>query len=273
MITLRYTLAFVLLFVMAGFAPLPAAAQSPARVNDDQVEGILERLEREADRFRESLGDALSRSRFDDTRAEDYMNEVVHSFEAATDRLASRFSDSQTAARHATEVLERSALVDRFMRQYPLTPRAQADWAYVRGMLDELARAYNVAWTWAGPTPASRVNDEDVEDLLDRVEKHADNFRKSFDDAIGKGRFDDTRTGDEVNGYVKDFERAADRWQDNFGDRRTAAADASEVLRRAARIDAFMRRYPMTPRAESDWMALRGALDELARAYDVVWTW
>jgi hypothetical protein len=34
------------------------------------------------------------------------------------------------------------------MRRYPLTDRAQNDWASVRGVLDELARVYVVQWRW-----------------------------------------------------------------------------------------------------------------------------
>lgn len=46
-----------------------------------------------------------------------------------------------------------------------------------------------------------------------------------------------------------------------------------EVLRRAARIDNFMRRHRLTPLAQDAWTSLRQDLDQLARAYDVSMNW
>jgi hypothetical protein len=143
----------------------------------------------------------------------------------------------------------------------------------LREDLDLLARAYNVVWTWAGVTSAYRLTDEQVKTLLDRIERDSETFRKSLDDALDKSRFNSTGAEDDINAFVKGFEEASDRLEDRFDKKQSAAGDAEEVLRRAARIDAFMRTHSLTPRAQEDWQKLRADLDEIAAAYSVEWRW
>lgn len=119
----------------------------------------------------------------------------------------------------------------------------------------------------------TRLSDDQVERLLDRIEKAADKFRESLDDALDKSRVDDSKFEAQVNRYVKDFENATDRLEKRFDDDRSSSADVEEVLTRAAAINGMMGRFELTDRAQSDWRLLRNDLNELARAYNVVWEW
>jgi len=103
--------------------------------------------------------------------------------------------------------------------------------------------------------------------------RHDSAFRHSLKDAVSHSRFDDTAAEGDIERYVKEFEVATDRLKDHFSKKQTASGDAEEVLRRGAAIDGFMRRFSLSSRAQSDWSALRGNLDELARAYGVTWNW
>ncbi|HWP44975.1 MAG TPA: hypothetical protein VNO14_17160 [Blastocatellia bacterium] len=272
---IKRTLAMMAMISLAGLSSI-VQAQRPYRLSEREMRNLLERIEKGADRFRSSLDDALDRTRFDDTRAEDRINDFVRDFEEATDRLESDFDDDRAAVGAAEEVLRRAARIDDFMIRHRLSPRAHSDWTYLRSNLDELARAYNVTWTWAGmPTRAYRLSDEQLKRLLDRIEADADRFRDSLNDALDRTRFDDTRAEDNINQYVKDFEQATDRLESRFGEKRSASSDAEEVLRRAAKIDNFVMvmRNRLTPRAYDDWLRLRANLDELATAYGVLWRW
>lgn len=129
----------------------PAArawAPQPARLSDDQVERLLERIEKSADKFRESIADALDKSRADDSTLEKDVNRFVHAFENATDRLESRFDDDKSSAEDVQEVLTRAASINGMMARHAFSDRAQADWRLLRGDLNELARAYGVTWEW-----------------------------------------------------------------------------------------------------------------------------
>ena len=250
-------------------------AQQSYRLTEKEMKALLERIERGADRFRNSLGKMLDASAIDDTKAEDNINHFVKEFEAATDHLKQRFDDDHSAAGDVEEVLRRAARIDGFMMRRGMNSRAQEDWAGLRRNLDELATAYNVSWNWDGSISNRpfRLNDEQVKNLMGRIEQDADRFRKSLNDALDKTDFDDTKAADNLNDYVKEFEAATDRLKDHFSKKRAAANDAEEVLQRAARIDAFMHNHRLTERAQNDWSQLRGGLDELATAYGVSWKW
>jgi hypothetical protein len=118
-----------------------------------------------------------------------------------------------------------------------------------------------------------RLSDEDVEKIIHRIEQQSDAFRASLDDALDKSRFNGSSREDDINAFVKDFYEQTKKLHDRFDDHKSTAPDVQSVLERAARIDGFMRRVPLTSRAQDDWSTLKTALDELAAAYDVSWRW
>jgi hypothetical protein len=128
--------------------PTMSQAQEPSRLSDDQVERLLERIEKAADKFRGSLEDALDKSRVDDSRLEDDVNRYVREFEDATDRLEKRFDDDKSSAEDVREVMTRAASINGMMGRFEFTDRAQSDWRVLRSDLNELARAYGVTWEW-----------------------------------------------------------------------------------------------------------------------------
>jgi outer membrane murein-binding lipoprotein Lpp len=278
--------AILALMLLAGFANL-AQAQRPYRLSEGDLRGLIDRLERDSDQFRQSLDSSLDRSRLDGSRAEDRINDFIKDFEASTDRLKDRFDDDRSASATVQEVLERGARIDRFVTNHRLTGRAYDDWRRVRTDLDELASAYSVAWTWpvvevtvvdpnapvVGERHARRINDNDVKSIISRMDSHAEHFRHSLDEALDHSRFNHTGAEDDINAFVKNFERSTERLKDHFGKHNAAGDDAEEVMRRAARIDSFMRAHELSSRAQEDWRALRRDLDELALAYNVSWRW
>ncbi|MFL6276371.1 MAG: hypothetical protein ACJ74G_14370 [Blastocatellia bacterium] len=268
-----------------------AQAQHPYRLSEGDLRGLMSRLERDSDQFRKSLDSSLDHSRLDGSRAEDRINDFVKGFEEATDRLKDRFDDNHSAGSTVQEVLDRAAAIDRFIANHRVTGRAYDDWMRVRADLDELASAYTVAWNWpvidvtVVPTDtvvtdavvverhARRINDSEVKTVISRIDAQAERFRHSLDHALDHSHFNHTSTEDDINAFVKNFERSTDRLKDHFGKHNAAAADAEEVMRRAARIDAFMRAHDLDSRSQEDWRALRHNLDELAAAYNVAWRW
>src|SRR2546427_969042 len=118
-----------------------------------------------------------------------------------------------------------------------------------------------------------RVSDKEVTKLLDRIAKETGTFRKSLKDALNRSRIDRSRREDDINAYVKNFEEETKRLDDNFDHHKSTTSDVDSVLDRAARIDGFMSRYPLTGRAQGDWSTLRADLEQLASAYNVSWRW
>jgi DNA-binding TFAR19-related protein (PDSD5 family) len=271
MSTIKRRITYTAAALLAGLAFTVHAQQ---RMTDDQVKNLIERVEKGTDSFRAALDSSLDHSRLDGSRTEDNINRFVKDFEQAADRLEDRYGDRNTAAGLVGEVLRRAAFIDNFMLRHALTPSAQSSWATLRTHLDDLARAYRVSWSWAGVSGRPyRVSEHQVKSLLERVEKGADRFTDSLRDALGATRAGSDRAEDNVRQFAKDLETAADRLKGQFGDDYSAVGMAAEVLRRGTRLDRFMRRHQLTPRAQADWLALRRDLDELARAYNVSVNW
>ena len=118
-----------------------------------------------------------------------------------------------------------------------------------------------------------RVSDREVEQTLKRIEQGSDRFRSSLDSALDKSPLDGTSREDEINAYVKQFYEATKILRDRFDDHKSTSQDVQIVLERADRIDGFLRREPLTARAQEDWTAVRANLDQLANVYDVRWGW
>lgn len=112
------------------------------------LKNTLKRLEEDSDRFAKSLDNDLDHSRLNGTRREDEINQFVHRFEEATDRLKDRYEDQGYAPNAAREVLERGRDIDRFMRRNRTGQRSEADWRNVRSSLAKLAWAYRIDWRW-----------------------------------------------------------------------------------------------------------------------------
>jgi hypothetical protein len=118
-----------------------------------------------------------------------------------------------------------------------------------------------------------RISEKEMKDLLARIDKQAEAFRGSLKSALNHSDIDHSKQEDRINDFVKGFEEATEKLKHHYSEKNTASADVEEVLNRAVRIDSFMERHHLSPRAESDWAALRKSLDTLADAYQVPWSW
>jgi hypothetical protein len=262
------------LAVVATASPATAAGQS-RRLNDDEIRALLERIEQDADRFKKSLHDAIDRGSLDGTWEEDEIERFVDNFEDATDRLEDRFGDHDAATPIVREVLSRAAFLEDVVASREVGPVAQGDWRTLRGRLDQLAAAYGLRWDWmlGGPAladPARRLTDAQLERLVKDIEETTDRFRDSLDDAIDHSSLKDTATEREADGLLDQFDKATDRLRDRTDDGRVEPAGlVGRVLRQGERIDLFMARHSMGPRAEDDWLRLRTQLRELAEGYGI----
>lgn len=275
-------LIFALAFLGIGFgltSGIEAQTRRTTRVGDTQVEQIIRRIESHSDRFRSSFDAALDRSRLDGTFTEDELNNRVKAFEEATNDLRSRFDGRTAAASDVDNVLNRAAAIDQFMRTNLKQRRVQGDWALLKSDLSRLARAYNVAFNLNGrvlsPTVVAaqvpyRVNDSQVQSLLNRIETKSDAFHKSLDNALDRSRFDNTKREDNINGFVEDFENLTDQLRKKFDDRTSLNTDVSDLLVRAARIDDFMKNnLRRNYAAQRDWRSLRTDLNQLSNYYSL----
>lgn len=112
-----------------------------------------------------------------------------------------------------------------------------------------------------------------VNQIIRNLETDTDTFKSSLDHALDRSRLDGTRSEDEINEYVKQFEHATDKLKDKAEDQKYAPNLAREVLIRGRSINTFMRKHQLGQNADSDWARVRNDLTLLARGYRINWRW
>lgn len=131
-----------------GYPTAPVVSDVPYRVTDREVEQIINRIEKQSDKFRSALDAALDKSRLDGTRREDDINAFIKDFYKETKALRDHFDQHKSTGADVQSVLERASRIDEFMRRARLKKNAEKEWSSLKANLDELARVYNVSWRW-----------------------------------------------------------------------------------------------------------------------------
>lgn len=141
-----------LVVLLSGIATIAQARyQRQYYANDRQIQQLIRRIETRTDNFRAGLERALDRSRLDDTRREDNINQIVSDFEQATNQLRDRFNARQSTVSDVQMVLDRAAWIDNFMQRHALATASERQWSLLRSDLNTLASYYRVAWNWSNP--------------------------------------------------------------------------------------------------------------------------
>lgn len=112
-----------------------------------------------------------------------------------------------------------------------------------------------------------------VVEIIKQLETDTDSYKSSLDRALDRSRLNGTRTEDEINGFVKEFEEATDRLRSRAEDQKHAPNAAREVLNRGRAINRFMVNNRLGADAEGDWARVRNDLNRLANAYYIRWRW
>ena len=115
------------LILVASFAVVARAQDTPHRLNDKEVKRLMAQLKKDTGRFRKSLDSSLDRSRLNGSNREDDINRFLKNYEDATERLYSRFKDNKSVGADVETVLDGAAEIDRFMTRRLASERAERD--------------------------------------------------------------------------------------------------------------------------------------------------
>jgi hypothetical protein len=146
MIAIRKSLVALLAFaVLTAGATFTQAQRQTYRGNARSVRQLLLRIENRTDVFRNTLN-AQNQSRIYGSGGED-INALVQDLDTAVVRLRERFDQRQSTAADAQDVLNRAALVDRFLTGRNIRNAAVLrSWTNLRTDLNQLASVYNLRW-------------------------------------------------------------------------------------------------------------------------------
>jgi hypothetical protein len=159
--TKRGSFIFSFLVVTLFLLSLPVIASAQfnqdngrwGRRNDDRNYGYnrgalkeaVRRVEKQSDRFKDYLDDALDRSRINGSDIEDRLNDLADRFQDAADDLKDEFNDGRNLNRSANEarrLLQLGNEIDRFMYRARLDGRTESTWNQIRRDLNIISDAY-----------------------------------------------------------------------------------------------------------------------------------
>jgi hypothetical protein len=115
---------------------------------DANVAELLARIADSTAEFQGRLGGELDRVRLANSRQEEAASKDLQRFQAATERLRSRFDSRRAGKGDVQQVIKRAQPVDRFVRRWRLEGRAERTWNALRGDLEQLAAVYGVTFRW-----------------------------------------------------------------------------------------------------------------------------
>jgi outer membrane lipoprotein SlyB len=120
---------------------------------------------------------------------------------------------------------------------------------------------------------SSRITDQQVSSILQRLEQSSNRFRGSLNTALIQERIDQTRPQNDINSFEPAFGSAIDQFRDRFARRLAVAADVQNILQKASLVNGFMTRNRLNTQVQNDWASVRTDLNALANAYGVSWQW
>jgi hypothetical protein len=293
----RLFTALAAFIMLAAFADTNSAQRRAGRAvySQQQVEQLLERIEERTDAFSNQLNKSLDRSRLDGTRSEDNIAERVSELENATDELRREYDHNDTRGENrpeAQKILNTATEVNRIMNARNFSGQAENAWISLRTELNILARVYGLPAVGArsyrfvpirnntGPrrntVPARRptiirsYSQQQVEELLERIEERADAFTEQLNKSLDRSRLDGTRREDNIAELGRDLGDSTDELRREFDHNDTRGEnlpEAQRILSVASNVDRLLRSRNFGGQTESTWAALRSELNVLARLY------
>src|SRR5258707_14288118 len=124
--TILVAVAFLLMLTAISANAAGQVAGQPYRIGDREVTRLLDRIKNKTGGFRQSLKNALNKSRLDRTRREEDTNAFVKAFEEDTKRLDDHFDHHKSTVADVDSVLQRATRIDTFMTAHPLDARTEA---------------------------------------------------------------------------------------------------------------------------------------------------
>ena len=112
------------------------------------------------------------------------------------------------------------------------------------------------------------ISEEQLKELLSRINAETDRFAKSADKAMDKAGFDGTAREDDLNAHLKRFRNATAALTNDQS--ANAKGQFETVVHHGVAIENFLKRNPLDG-VEEEWTALRTNLGALASGFNITW--
>jgi len=114
-----------------------------------------------------------------------------------------------------------------------------------------------------------KISEEQLTDLLSRIDTSTAAFAKSADKAMDKGGYNGSARENDLNDVLKRFTSATAALRNDHSGPNTKG-DFEKVLHYGVAIENFLKKYPLDG-VQEDWTTLRSELGELATGFNITW--
>jgi hypothetical protein len=115
-----------------------------------------------------------------------------------------------------------------------------------------------------------KISEQQLTDLLSRIDTSTGNFVKAADKAMDKAGYDGSPREDELNQILKRFKSATAALAKDHSVAANAKSNFETVLHHGVAIENFFKKYPLDG-VETEWTTLRSDLGELAAGFNITW--
>jgi hypothetical protein len=258
-------IAVLLSFLSSPQAP-PAAA---ARLTDQQVKELFDRVDNDRDRFEDQLDGNVKHKVLRGPAGEVDVEKFLDDLQDNVDKMKGRYKDDYAAGSEVATVLRQSSAVQRFMATQPPNMKGGSEWGRLASSLNELAVAYGTTFPTPDDATVRRIGDHEIADAASKMADAADQFRKRLDDALKLETHIPQTSREaavaEANGLKKDADALADR----LNDHKPASGEATALLLRAARIQTTAATLSLPSSATDAWKAVLPPLTTIAHGFNL----
>jgi len=113
------------------------------------------------------------------------------------------------------------------------------------------------------------ISDQQLTDLLGRIDTSTDIFAKSANKALDKSGFDASKREDDLNSHVKRLQAATEALKIDHS-LPNSRENFITVIHHGVAIENFLKRNPLDG-VQEDWASLRANLGELASGLNITW--
>lgn len=113
----------------------------------------------------------------------------------------------------------------------------------------------------------TRVNDKDIQTLMENLKEDARTFRSSFDSAIEKSTIRNTSKEKEAKDLVERFQKQTEDLLDQFKDDQKTHGKLGTALSSADQIDRVLSDVHLSGQTTSNWRKVRSELRRLSDAF------
>jgi hypothetical protein len=248
-------------------AVLPTGSARAERLNDEQVQKLIEDIDKGYDTWKEDL----EKRNLDDAKITTPertidVKSVLKDFEKAIDAVKDRFKPEYAASPEVLALLRLGSDVERYSRRPGETPSSA--WTALSAKLGTLAEAYDLGWPVESiRAQAARLNDGEVASRVERMEKSAKQLEGEADKAAKADKSLDKAMREDLKTSIQGLERTAKDVRERVKDDRPATHEVGQLLSQARDVEGLITRLRLSPAGNSAWEGIESGSDTLARAY------